>query len=315
MGGLETGTPGVVAGCAPVVLVGVDGGGTRTRLRLISPDGALGEATPLGAVLGEGCGGPANIATDAEQGWHSVRDALDQAMTQAGLSSASCRLVAGAGLAGAEVAEARARFLALPALFARIDIVTDACTSCLGAHGGSDGAIIAAGTGTVGFAVAGGRTRRVGGWGFPHGDEGGGAWIGLGAVRLMLRAGDGRAPHTHLTDAIRAVLAEGHADPMTWAVGARPADFAGLVPLVVSMAANGDGQARGLLARAGAELDGLLATLRDADGFRALACCLLGGLAPVLRPYLSQDSRACLSVPQGDAVAGALMLADRLHRA
>ncbi|ACI52866.1 ATPase BadF/BadG/BcrA/BcrD type [Gluconacetobacter diazotrophicus PA1 5] len=292
-----------------VVLAGIDGGGTRTRLRL---------TTPHGVVLGEGDGGPANIATDAEQGWRSVRDALDQAMVRAGLPPSSCHLVAGAGLAGAEVAGAVARFLALPALFARIDIVTDAYTSCLGAHGGDDGAIIAAGTGTVGFAVAGGRTRRVGGWGFPQGDEGGGAWIGLEAVRLMLRAGDGRAPRTALTDAIHARLvqegtAERGTDPMVWAVGARPADFARLTPLVVAMAAEGDAQARTLLARAGAELGDLLAALRDAEGFRTLSCCLLGGLAPVLLPYLPPPGRACLAAARGDAVAGALALARRLH--
>ncbi|MBM9402872.1 ATPase [Gluconacetobacter azotocaptans] len=289
---------------ARTVLVGIDGGGTATRLRLATPDGT---------ILGTGQGGPANIATDAECGWRSVRDALDQAMAQAGLSPVGCRLVAGAGLAGAEVPEARARFMALPAIFTDIEIVTDAYTSCVGAHGGQDGAMVAAGTGTVGYAVAGGQTRRVGGWGFPQGDEGGGAWIGLEVIRLMLRAGDGRAPRTALTEAIRNRAGADGGDPMIWAVGARPADFACLVPQIVAAAGQGDAQARALLARAGAEIDGLMAALLEGDGFGGLPCCLVGGLADVLRPCLSPWSRSRLSEPRGGAIEGALVLAGRLH--
>ncbi|MBB2205924.1 ATPase [Gluconacetobacter takamatsuzukensis] len=288
------------------VLVGIDGGGTRTRLRL---------ATPTGALLAEGEGGPANIATDAGQAWQSIHQALDQALSRAGLADGGCRLVAVAGLAGAEVTGAVARFTARPPLFARLHVVSDAYTSCVGAHAGADGAIIAAGTGMVGLAIVGGTTRRVGGWGFPQGDEGSGAWIGLEAVRLMLRAGDGRAPRTPLTEAVRARLAEGGAEPMLWAVGARAADFAGLSPLVSTLAGGGDAQARGLLARAGAEIEALLAALRGADGFAALPCCLLGGLGPVLLPYLPAAVRDGLSAPRGHAIDGAVLLARRLHDA
>lgn len=290
----------------PAVLVGIDGGGTRTRLRL---------AWPEGAVLAEGEGGPANIATDAGQAWQSIHQALEQALSQAGLSDAGSRLVAVAGLAGAEVTGAVERFTARPPLFADITLVSDAYTSCVGAHGGADGAMIAAGTGAVGLAIAGSVTRRVGGWGFPQGDEGSGAWIGLEAIRLMLRAGDDRAPRTALTESLRARLADEGAEPMLWAVGARAADFARLTPLVRALADDGDAQARDLLRRAGAEIDALLAALRAADGFADLRCCLLGGLAPVLRPYLSVATQAALSAPQGDAVDGAVLLARRFHAA
>ncbi|MFS3134034.1 BadF/BadG/BcrA/BcrD ATPase family protein [Gluconacetobacter sacchari] len=285
------------------VLVGIDGGGTGTRLRL---------ATPEGTLLAGGEGGSANVATDAGQAWESLRQALDLALSRAGLLGAEPRLVAVAGLAGAEVSGAVARFMAQPPLFARLRIVSDAYTSCVGAHAGRDGAMIAAGTGMVGLAVAGGTIRRVGGWGFPQGDEGGGAWIGLEAVRLMLRAGDGRAPRSLLSEAVRARLADEGAEPMVWAVGARAADFARLTPLVGMLAGEGDAEARGLLGRAGAEIDALLVALRAAEGFGTLPCCLLGGLGPVLLPYLSDVTRAALSAPRGNALDGAMLLARRL---
>ncbi|WP_342628398.1 BadF/BadG/BcrA/BcrD ATPase family protein [Nguyenibacter vanlangensis] len=286
------------------LLAGIDGGGTGTRLRLVTPEGVM---------LGEGQGGPANIATDAAQGWRSVGDALAAALAQAGLARSSCHLIAGAGLAGAEVPGAAERFLAFPALFDRIDLVTDGYTSCVGAHGGAAGAVVAVGTGTVGFALAGGRVRRVGGWGFPQGDEGGGAWIGLEAVRLMLRARDGRVPGSALVERIWRALASEGGDPMLWAVRMGAAGFGRLAPLVVAAAEDGDAQARALLGRAGAEIALLRAALCDAEGFRGLPCCLLGGLAEVLEPYLPAESREGLARPRGSAIEGALWLARRLH--
>ena len=55
------------------------------------------------------------------------------------------------------------------------------------------------GTGSIGFAVVKGREVRVGGYGFPISDEGSGADLGLHAIRLALRAGDGRALATSFT--------------------------------------------------------------------------------------------------------------------
>ena len=46
--------------------------------------------------------------------------------------------------------------------------------------------------GTVAFQIEGDKEYKVGGWGFPHGDEGSGAWLGLEAVRLTLHWLDGR---------------------------------------------------------------------------------------------------------------------------
>ena len=102
------------------------------------------------------------------------------------------RFYCGAGLAGTEVTSACDQFLNAPHPFARLILKSDGYTSCLGAHGGRDGALIAIGTGTVAFQIEGDKEYKVGGWGFPHGDEGSGAWLGLEAVRLTLHWLDGR---------------------------------------------------------------------------------------------------------------------------
>jgi glucosamine kinase len=63
----------------------------------------------------------------------------------------------------------------------------------LGAHGGGPGAIVAAGTGSIDEALRhDGEHVSVGGWGYPVGDEGSGAWLGMCAMREAQLASDGR---------------------------------------------------------------------------------------------------------------------------
>ncbi|AQS87519.1 putative N-acetylglucosamine kinase [Neoasaia chiangmaiensis NBRC 101099] len=287
-------------------LVGFDGGGTGTRVRV---------TTLAGELVGQGSGGGANIAVEPVLAWRSLRQAF--APLRAELP-ASARLWCAAGLAGTEAADARGRFLsARPDDMPEMALVTDAHTSCLGAHGGADGAIVAIGTGSVGFALShdpnGTRlTRRVGGWGFPQGDEGSGAWIGRQAVSAMLQAHDERIQPDALTEGVRqALAAEG--DPMAWAIGRRAAEFAALAPLVVSSAARGSGHAQAIMRAAAAEIEAHATALLKPAAFASLPLCLLGGLGPVLEPYLSVRWQHLLRPPCGDSVDGALLLA-RLHR-
>src|SRR5436190_1059620 len=77
--------------------------------------------------------------------------------------------------------------------------VNDATIACLGAHGGYDGGVVLVGTGSVALAIVNGREIRIGGYGFPISDEGSGAALGLAALRLALKAHDGRIPGTRLT--------------------------------------------------------------------------------------------------------------------
>jgi glucosamine kinase len=145
-------------GAAPRdILVGVDGGGTKTLVRIEDRDGRQ---------LGHGQGGPANVQHSVEGSWRSILDAVGKALAQAGLSldDRRHRLFCGAGLAGTEVVSAHDRFLATPHPFARLIVKSDGYISCLGAHDGRDGMVIAIGTGTIAFQIEDGREERAGGW-------------------------------------------------------------------------------------------------------------------------------------------------------
>ena len=147
-----------------VLLLGIDGGGSRCRARLCSLSGAN---------LGEGTGGPANIRLGLDQSFASVLQATTQCMSQAGLSPRDFeRIVACLGLAGAseptDLGAARRR----KHPYRKAVFVTDAQAACVGAHGGRNGGIIVIGTGSIGWAELNGREYRVGGWGWPVSDEG-----------------------------------------------------------------------------------------------------------------------------------------------
>ncbi|MDE2371495.1 MAG: ATPase, partial [Burkholderiales bacterium] len=175
--------------------VGVDGGGSGTRACL--QDAA-------GRALGRGEAGPSGLSQGVEQAWRHVDAALAAAFAAAGIDRPPCGAIAiGLGLAGANVERLRGAFLAADPGYAACRLDNDAIAMLVGAHAGGAGIVVAAGTGSVAVAqdALGGR-RLIGGWGFPAGDEGSGAWLGLEAVRLAQAAVDGRAAASALAAAV-----------------------------------------------------------------------------------------------------------------
>jgi glucosamine kinase len=282
------------------IFVGVDGGATKTLLRIENAAGTL---------LGQGHGGAANIRLSVEDSWHSIREALAEALSQAGLSLMSDRyqLYCGAGLAGTELAEARDHFLATAHPFARLVLRSDGYTACLGAHGGNDGAVIAVGTGTIGFQVEAGQESRVGGWGFPHGDEGGGAWLGLEAIRKTLQWLDGRAAADPLLDAVHARFDGDLSRLVVWANTANSTEFGEIAPLVLAHVGQRTPLALLLMREAARELDRIGQALA-AKSRRPLPCCMLGGLGSFVEPYLEKTLRARLVPARDEPVQGALLM-------
>ncbi|WP_242010103.1 BadF/BadG/BcrA/BcrD ATPase family protein [Acetobacter conturbans] len=292
-------------------MVAIDGGATKTLLRIVTPDGD---------VLGEGRSGPANIATDTEQAARSIRAAFDQAIFTAELTEDVWRgaftWVAAAGLAGAEVAGCSDRIRDLCEFLTVFDVRTDAYTSCLGAHGGRDGAIVAIGTGSVGFAIRGEQTHRVGGWGFPQGDEGGGAHIGLKALRHMLWVADGRTAETELARDVCRYIRDAGGDPLTWGIGASATKFALLTPIVTNAAQKECKIALGILDYAASNIEVIANTLLQGEDFSSLKLAFLGGLSPVLMPRLSKTLSDRIVFPEGSSLDGATALVRKVmeHR-
>lgn len=280
-----------------VLLLGVDGGGTRCRARLTDFEGH---------VLGQATAGPANIRLGLRESLAAISDATRQCLEQAGLHGKQERIVACLALAGACEPSTLAQAQALPLPFCRAVFTSDARAACIGAHGGRDGAIIIVGTGSVGWGIIGGREFRVGGWGFPLSDEGSGAWLGRMALAHVLQAHDGLKPWTA---SLRSVFGKFQTDPyavVRWMRCAGSRDYASLAPLIVAHAEQGDAAAQDLMRSAAAHVDALAARMVDLGTDRL---CLLGGLSDSMKPYLAQRTRRLLVPPIGDALSGALQMA------
>jgi len=278
--------------------IGIDGGGTATRARL-----ARGDGTPLG----DGEAGPSGLGQGIAQAWANVQRAITAAARAAGLSEppAPRDCAIGLGMAGAHVRSRCDEFLAAAPAFARIALDNDAHTALLGAHGGGPGAIVIAGTGSVGEALhANGVRVSVSGWGFPVGDEGSGAWLGLRAMREAQRALDGRARAGALARAVWAATGGTRDAVFAWCAGAGQHAYAQLAPLVFD-AEPSDSLAGELLAAAALELEAVALAL-DRDGTLPLA--VLGSVGRRLQPRFSAALRKRCVEPAGDALDGALHL-------
>jgi glucosamine kinase len=277
--------------------IGIDGGGTHTRARLASADGA---------VLGFAASGPSALAQGIEQAWKNIEQAVDDAFADAGLSPApreQCAL--GLGLAGANVRQRCEEFFRRAPPFAQIALDTDAYTTLLGAHEGRPGAIVAAGTGSVGEALRRDGLRvAVGGWGFPVGDEGSGAWLGLRAMRETHRAIDGRARVGPLVGAVLALAGTSREALLAWCDRPGQNAYAELAPLVFDAAAT-DPFAAALLDRAARSLEEIAAAL-DPEGVLPLA--VFGSIGRRLLSRFGASIQARRVEPAGDSADGALRL-------
>ena len=279
------------------LFVGIDGGGTKTRAVILDE---------RAAVLAEKTGPASTLALSADTAWRVIADMVTA--MRAALPAAGQRLHWGIGLAGTEFSDEYARFETLVPEAATLQVVSDAHAACVGAHAARDGAIVAVGTGIVGYRICTGVSRRASGWGFPQDDRGSGAWIGLDAISATLRALDGRREASALTADIGAGF-DGRADRIVaWAARAGAADFAAFARRVAAHADSKDPLAIEILARAGREVAQILdALLIDCPADLALA--LVGGLAATLTPFLPEPYAARRVAPACDAAYGAALMA------
>lgn len=280
----------------PHLFAGVDGGGTKCRVRLRDGEGRL---------IGQAEGGPANIRLGLPLIWSNILDALQQAQQQAGDTTPLDRIAIGLGLAGIADASDADRTIAAGPRFARCDAASDAHTACLGAFSSRDGAILISGTGSAGYAWVGGKAHPVGGWGFEVCDDGSAADLGRQALRVTLQAEDGLTPKSDFTDALLRHFGR-QADIVHWVTDATPRDYGALAPLVMDHANRKDPIAVALVEQQAQHIGRYIARL---IALGASKVCLVGGMAPVFMPWLSPAAREGLAEPEQDALDGAILLA------
>ena len=292
-----SGTPSPAALVHLRFLIGVDGGGTGTRVKLADRDGR---------ILAQGEAGPSALGQGAEQAWRHIRQAIQAAAGAAGIAEPEfAHSAIGLGLSGVSVAAQAQAFIDQQPGFALLALDGDGYTTVLGAHGGRPGAVLAAGTGSIGEALRRDGSRAMSsGWGWVTGDEGSGAWLGLQAMRHAQQALDGRASVGPLARAVWATAGTERPAVLAWCAAAGQHGFASLARLVFDSAASDPVAAR-LIEQAVAELERLALAL---DPESELPLALAGSIALRLAPNFSPALQARLVSPQGDSADGALLL-------
>ena len=238
----------------PAAVLAVDGGNSKLDVALVAAGGAV-----LGAARGQGA---SFTPEDHEASMRTLVDTVERACADAGLEAAS-RPVAGVGafcLAGDDLPVDDRRLLrGLRGLgLAATTLVRNDTFAVLRAgteRGWGIGVVCGAGMNCCGVAPD-GRVVRFAALGEVSGDDGGGGWLGLQAVRAAVRGHDGRGPHTTLEREVPAFLGRRSLLAVLEAVhlGELDAYPTELAPLVFRCAAEGDAVAQALLDRQADEL-------------------------------------------------------------
>jgi glucosamine kinase len=278
-------------------LVGVDGGGSSTRALLARRD-AL--------VIGQGQAGPSALQQGIASAWTQVQLAIRRAFESAGTSVPDWRHVAlGAGLSGISNPPWRDEFIATQPGFAALVAETDSFTMLVGAHGGEPGAIVIAGTGSIGEVWRADGTRDVvGGWGFPVSDEGSGAWLGLRAVRVAQAAIDGRANAGALARSVWQRCGGDRDSLQAWCDRAGQVEYGQVAPAVFE-SESADAAAAQLLSDAVAALEDIALALDPSGG---LPLTVSGSIGERLSPRFSPALRSRLVAAADGPAGGALTL-------
>lgn len=300
-----------------VYVLGIDGGGTHSRLIGMDQQGreiarAQGastniESNPLGTVQ------------------RHMAQLVSAFFDQTGLRSMQC---AGLCIGTAGVDTASSLYKVENALRALeypfpVQVTNDAVIALYAATRGAPGLMLVSGTGSIGYGIgANGRQWRVGGFGYLVGDEGSAYWLAREAVAAALKAFDHSGPPTALGQALCAQAGlDGMEEMVDFVYQKNKSDLARLAAAVTLAHQQGDAVAAGIMRRACAALENIVVTLVNELALHHTACPLLlgGGLLlnnPWLRDCVSAKiaARYPLLAPQPlqkEAVWGAAYMAAR----
>ena len=270
---------------APILGLGVDAGGTRTRWALAA---APGEIVAEGAVRGMS-------ALQVGEGGH-VREALAELAGAVLVHGRPARVHAGVTGFGENTEELRALIAAALDLDpARVTLASDMEVAYLDLFAPGEGYMVYAGTGSVAaFVDSDGVLHRAGGRGVVLDDGGGGFWIAREALRHVWRSED-EHPGGWRGSPMAVALFE-QIGGSEWAssreyIYGRDRGAVGSLALAVARAAGEDPVAREILAAAGGELARLARAMATRHGARPVA---LTGRAAELHPLIAEGMRAAL---------------------
>lgn len=297
-------------------IIGVDGGGRKTVSAI---------ATLKGEIIGIGRAGTTNINTaDRNTVTIQLKKAIKNAIETSGAKGKA--LISVLGIAGTERERCKKiiREICEELNFTeKTVIVSDAMIALTAATKMKPGVIIISGTGSIALGIN--REKqiaRAGGWGYLLDDEGSGYWIGLKALREVMKAYDGRGKTTILTSMILEKFSlENPRQLVDIAYGRKLTvqEIASITELVSKSASMGDKVAIQILKEAGEKLAEMIYTVikKLAIKDKVIPIYYTGGvfktgkyiLKPIEEKLREKQVQVKLKKPFLKPVVGSLMLA------
>jgi N-acetylmuramic acid 6-phosphate etherase len=208
-------------------ILGVEGGGTKTAWVLAEREG-----DDL-RVLDQGKLPPANLRLIKQEQLRAIFRELPKEIDRAGIFLAGC--------ATSEDRQSLARLGAELWPAAKIITGSDRDSGLAAALGHADGIAVNAGSGSSVTGRRGDKIEKAGGWGHILGDAGGGYFLVIQSLRLILREYDLHRGEVQFTAKVLHALSLNTLDELVrWAQTADKMEIAMLAPVVFEAAANGD---------------------------------------------------------------------------
>jgi N-acetylglucosamine kinase-like BadF-type ATPase len=306
------------------LVIGVDAGGSHTRVLVASADGARVAFAAAGGGNPTSCGLPATV--------RSLVSGLEAALLDMDIGAIGHAVlgVAGAGPRMAELHAAIGDVWRATGLRCPFQVVSDLEAAFAAGTSAEDGVVLVSGTGAAAAAIRSARVVHfVDGNGWLLGDDGSGFWLGRESLRASLAHIDGRGRPTVLTESVLRALGVGSpagvaADQLATVrrlkevVYSRPpVVLAELAPLVSTAAVGGDRVAAEIVERAAALLISTAEAALRAEPGAVNGIVLAGGvlLAPgPLSAAVCSGLRDRFGLPPAiatEGAAGAVVLALR----
>lgn len=289
-----------------MVIAGIDGGGTHTRLELRDEENRLLSRTEFG---------PFNLNAIGEA---AFRRLLRQVLAACGDMADCARLcVGGAGISNPAVGDILGQELERAGFSGMWKLCGDQEIALRGAMDGPGIAVIA-GTGSICFGKnQAGQTARSGGFGHLIDDGGSGYALGRDVLSTAVQALDGRCPDTAILERVYHRL--GREDPgaivsFVYDETTDKAAIARFSSIALALAEEGNPTAQAILNRGAGELYALAAAVQRRLGLEGRPIALLGGLLSGENPYRWAVARKLAGLgtviyPAHDALWGAAQMA------
>src|SRR6059036_391677 len=252
-------------------ILGVEGVGTKTAWVLVEAVTSGDDADTEFRILDQGKLPPSNLRLTTPERLREIFAELPKKIDHAGVFLAGC---------GTEGDRCALKQMCLE-IWPNAKIVTgsDRDSGLAAALDHGDGIVVNAGSGSSVTGRRGERIERAGGWGHILGDAGGGYFLSIHALRLVLREHDLGRSEMEFTAKILRVLSLNNLDELVrWVQTADKMELAMLAPVVFEAATEGDARMMEIIEEGARVLCEYTEAVASALHLLAPKVALIGGL-------------------------------------